>query len=189
MVSIFKIQYCFSPFGPVRGKRGEEGGKASNIWSAHGDVVILTSLAGHTEGIKPRRRRGREGEPERKGWEWEVEEEEQGEGEWSGRKGSPKKESEGAEATCGCGRNGLAMEGDKFSGKAQLSAQMKGTFQASLFIFLWDSVSVLRELASVPPTPSPVVFSTLSFCPVCWLHVFVGFWTWSWELCRVCVAA
>lgn len=48
--------------------------------------------------------------------------------EWSGRKGSPKKESEGAEATCGCGRNGLDMEGDKFSGKAQLSAQMKGTF-------------------------------------------------------------
>lgn len=53
----------------------------------------------------------------------EEEEQREGEGEWRGRKGSPKKRgsewSERAETTYGCGRNGLDMEGDKFSGKAQ----------------------------------------------------------------------
>lgn len=68
----------------------------------------------------------------------EEEEQREGEGEWSARKGSPKKESEWserAETACGCGRNGVDMEGDKFSGKAQLSAQTSGTLQPDLFIF------------------------------------------------------
>lgn len=45
-------------------RRGRERG--SNIWSAHGDVVILNSLARHTEGIRVEGGGEREREPERK---------------------------------------------------------------------------------------------------------------------------
>lgn len=51
---------------------------------------------------------------------------------------------------------------------------------------LWSSGYSVRACLYFSPS---VVFSTLSFCPVCWLHVFFGVWTWSWELCRVCGAA
>lgn len=164
----------------------EERGRASNIWSAHGDVVILTSLAGHTEGIKPRRRRGREGEPERKGWEWEVEEEEQREGEGA----SGVEEREVLKKRVREPRLHVVVEGMVWiwrgtSSQVRLSPDEGHVSGFFIHLFLWVRVSVLRELASAPPS---VVFSTLSFCPVCWLHVFVGFWTWSWELYRVCVA-
>lgn len=32
---------------------------------------------------------------------------------------------------------------------------------------------------SLPLFPPSMVFSTLSFCPACWLHVFFGVWSWS----------
>lgn len=45
------------------------------------------------------------------------------------------------------------MEGDKFSGKAQLSAQMSGTLQPSLFIFFSVIGCVFRESRPLFPPP------------------------------------
>lgn len=188
MVSIFKTQCCFSPFGPVRGKRGEERGRVSNIWSAHGDVVIQTSLAGHTEGIKPWREREREREggresPKGKGESQKWRKRNRGRERERVKKGSPKKDRV-RELRLHVAVEGMVWIWRGTSSQVRLSG---GTLQASLFIFFSVIGCVFCQSRPLPP-PS-VVFSTLSFCPVCWLHVFVGFWTWSWELCRVCVAA
>lgn len=207
MVFHFQDTMLLQSFGLMWRKRGRErerGSAECNIWSAHGDVVILNSLARHTEGIKLER--GREREPER---------EEGGRGGGRGTEGG----REGGRER-GTREREVQRERERVSGvKEQTlhvavegvmwlwrgtnsqvrqtlrkhSAQMRTSFSTEWKrefswkfsqLFHCDRVSFLWEPASVFPS---LVFSTLSFCPLCWLHVFFG--VWSWELCRFWVAA
>lgn len=56
------------------------------------------------------------------------------------------------------------MEGDKFSGKAQLSAQTSGTPQPHLFFFFSAIVCVFHESRPLfpPPIPPPPWYFPLS---------------------------
>lgn len=123
MVSIFKIQCCFSLSVSSEERAGKEREREEqhmiSTWGCRNSEFISKThwrdQTGEREGAQKerestkrrKRNRGREGERDE-------------------RKGSPKKDREGererewsqrADTTCGCGGNDLAMEGDKFSGK------------------------------------------------------------------------
>lgn len=150
----------------------ERKGSECNIWSAHGDVVILNSLVKHTEGITVREgRQCSEGKEEpRKGGK-----KGRSEGAINERRATSKKRRRGKQwsqrvgSTCGCGGSDPVMEGDKFSGKPNLQLRCPLVLKRSE---LYSSDWVTFMFFARVHIPLCGIFH--SVCLVCWLHVF--FW-------------
>lgn len=208
MVSIFKTQCCFSLLvwsEEREGKREKEERKRErqmqhmiSTWGCrNSEFISKTHWRNQTreregeqraqkerESKKRRKRnrgrgRGREGREKGKSKKRQrVRERERGEREWS------------QEQTLHVAVEGVIWLWRGTNSQVRqtlrkLPAQMRTSFSPewktkcsfSFFsqLFYCDRVSFLWEPASIFPS---MVFSTLSFCPVCWLHVFFGVWSW-----------